>query len=228
MTLDRFATLDQRAGGILAVSPLQAVANSLWFAAGAALIAFGAGVCASAAMAGGSRGSRAASLVLTLPLGVSAVTVGFGAIVAFGKPPFDLRGSLWLVPLTQALVAVPFVVRIVTPALREADAGPREAAAVLGASPWRTRRTVILPIVWRTALLALALAFVVALGEFGATVFVARLDHPTVPVAIARLLSQPGAGSIGQAMAMSTLLAAITVGAVLSIERIRPGGLGRF
>jgi thiamine transport system permease protein len=228
LTLTRFAGLDQRAGGILAVTPWQALANSLWFAAGAALIAFGLGLCAAAAMAGGGRGSRAASLVLTLPLGVSAVTVGFGAIVAFGKPPFDLRGSLWLVPMTQALVAIPFVVRVVTPALREADAAPREAAAVLGAGPWRARREVVLPIVWRTGLLALALAFVVAIGEFGATVFVARLDHPTVPIAIARLLSQPGAASVGQAMAMSTLLAAITVAAVLTIERIRPGGLGRF
>ena len=45
-------------------------------------------------------------------------------------------------------------------------------------------------------------AFVVALGEFGATAFLARADRPTVPVAIARLLGQPGAASIGQASAL--------------------------
>ena len=71
-----------------------------------------------------------------LPLGASAVTVGFGMLVALDWP-VDLRATVVLVPLAHALVAVPFVVRVVTPMLRSIKAELREAASVLGASPWR-------------------------------------------------------------------------------------------
>ena len=72
--------------------------------------------------------------VLLLPLGTSAVTVGFGFLLALDEP-VDLRASPWLVPIAQAVVALPFVVRTLTPVLRSIDPRLREAAALLGASP---------------------------------------------------------------------------------------------
>ncbi len=77
-----------------------------------------------------------------LPLGVSAVTVGFGMLLAFNRPPLDLRGSVVLVPLGHALVAVPLVLAVTIPVLRSLDQRLREVSATLGASPWRTWRTV--------------------------------------------------------------------------------------
>jgi thiamine transport system permease protein len=68
----------------------------------------------------------------------------------------------------------------------------------------------------------------VALGEFGATAFVARLDSPTMPVAIVRLLSQPGAASIGQATAMSVLLMVVTAAITVAVDRFRVGTFGRI
>ena len=64
---------------------------------------------------------------------------------------------------------------------------------------------------------AAAFAFSISLGEFGATAFLARADSPTMPIAIVRLLSQPGAASVGQAYAMATLLMLVTVGAVAAL-----------
>ncbi len=46
-----------------------------------------------------------------LPLGVSAVTLGFGFLITLDEPPLDLRDSPLLVPIAQALVALPLVVR---------------------------------------------------------------------------------------------------------------------
>ena len=77
-----------------------------------------------------------------LPLGASAVTVGFGLLITFSRPPLDLRGSLVLVPLGHALVAIPLVIAVTLPVLRSLDPRLREVAATLGASPWRTWRTV--------------------------------------------------------------------------------------
>ena len=78
--------------------------------------------------------------------------------------------------MVQALVAVPFVVRIVVPVLQSVDARLREAAAVLGASPWRSWREVDLPVVWPGLGVGGGFAVAVSLGEFGATVFLVRPD----------------------------------------------------
>ncbi|MFI9051291.1 ABC transporter permease [Streptomyces sp. NPDC053427] len=217
------------------VAPLDALWNSLTYGAAATAIALVVGGLAAAALTlpdsrlrASGRYPRAGRLVrgfdalLMLPLGVSAVTVGFGFLITLDTPPLDLRSSWWLVPLAQALVGVPFVVRTMLPVLRAVDGRLREAAAVLGASPWRVWREVDLPMVRRALLIAAGFAFAVSLGEFGATVFIARPDHPTLPVAVARLLGRAGEANYGQAMALSTLLMVVCAGALLALERIRP------
>ena len=68
-----------------------------------------------------------------LPLGVSAVTVGFGFLITLNRPPYDLRSSWALIPIAQAMVALPLVVRTLLPTLRAIDPRLHEAAATLGA-----------------------------------------------------------------------------------------------
>jgi thiamine transport system permease protein len=163
-----------------------------------------------------------------LPLGVSAVTVGFGLLVALDTPPLDLRGSPWLVPVAQALVALPLVVRLVAPALRSVDPRLREAAASLGARPSRVLGTVDLPLVWRPVLSATGFAFAVSVGEFGATSFLARPDDPTLPVLVYQLVSRPGAESFGAGRAAAVVLGLVTSVVVVAVERLRPPGVGAF
>ncbi len=208
----------------LFVTPLEAVANSLRFAALATIVAVTLGGLAAAALAR-SRGRVARVLdgVLLLPLGTSAVTVGFGFLIALDEP-VDLRASPQLVPLAQAVVALPFVVRTMTPVLRSIDPRLHEAAAVLGASPARTWRAIDLPLARRAVLVAAGFAFAISLGEFGATTVIARADTPTVPIAIARLLGRPGPLNTGQAFALSTVLMVLTAVAVLLVDRWRPRG----
>lgn len=218
-------TLDG-SGGAFLVPPLHAVGNSLRYALAATAIAVVVGGLAAAALArrgGGWTGRllRGFDALLMLPLGVSAVTVGFGFLITLDEPPLDLRASWILVPLAQALVGVPFVVRTMLPVLRAVDDRLREAAAVLGASPARVWREIDLPLVRRALLIAAGFAFAVSLGEFGATVFIARPDQPTLPVAVARLLGRPGELNYGQAMALSTILMVVCAVALLLLERIR-------
>lgn len=206
----------------LFVPAFQAIGNSLGFAAVATVIALVVGGLAAAALTRrAGRIVRAIDGVLMLPLGASAVTVGFGFLIALDAPPLDLRQSVILVPLAQALVAVPFVVRSVLPVMRAVDQRLREAAAVLGASPWRAWREVDLPLVWRALVVAAGFAFSISLGEFGATVFIARPDAPTLPIAVARLLGRPGEMNYGQAMALSVILMAVCATALLLLDRVR-------
>ncbi|CAM5581956.1 iron ABC transporter permease [Streptomyces xanthochromogenes] len=216
--------------GSFLVPPVEAIGNSLQYALAATAIALLVGGLAAAALArrGTGRLMRGFDALLMLPLGVSAVTVGFGFLITLDKPPLDLRTSWILVPLAQALVGTPFVVRIMLPVLRAVDGRLREAAAVLGASPLRAWREVDLPLVRRALLVAAGFAFAVSLGEFGATVFIARPDHPTLPVAVARLLGRAGDLNYGQAMALSTILMVVCAVSLLVLERIRTDRSGEF
>ncbi|PWS51709.1 iron ABC transporter permease, partial [Streptomyces sp. FT05W] len=216
-------------GSTFLVPPVDAIGNSLRYALAATLIALVIGGLAAAALTRrAGRLVRGFDALLMLPLGVSAVTVGFGFLITLDEPPLDLRTSWILVPLAQALVGVPFVVRTMLPVLRAVDHRLREAAAVLGASPLRAWREVDLPLVRRAVLVAAGFAFAVSLGEFGATVFIARPDNPTLPVAVARLLGRSGELNYGQAMALSTILMLVCAVSLLLLERIRTDRSGEF
>lgn len=219
-----------RRGSVLFVEPLEAVRNSLLFAGSAMVIALVVGAMASFAIAGSgaARYTRWIDTFLMIPLGTSAVTVGFGFLIALDRPPLDLRDSLLLLPIAHALVAVPFVIRLLVPTLRSIDPELRDAAAVLGAPPARVWREVDLPLVGRALLASAGFAFAVSLGEFGATVFLARSDWPTLPIAIYRFLGQPGPLNFAQAAALSTILMGLTAVVMLVIERVRIARIGEF
>lgn len=209
----------------LSEAPIQVVLHSLTFAVATTLMAGVLGLMA-AVVVGYRRGwlPRSLDALVMLPLGTSAVIVGFGFLVALDTPPLDLRTSILLIPIAHALIALPFVLRAVVPVIRSIDDRLREAAAVLGASPRRVWREVDGPILARGALVGAGFAFAVSLGEFGATLFIARPDTTTIPVAIFRLLGQPGAANFATAMALATVLMLLTATAVLLIERLRGTG----
>ena len=163
-----------------------------------------------------------------LPLGVSAVTLGFGFLITLDRPPLELRDTPLLVPIAQALVALPLVVRTIAPVLSGIDDRQRQAAASLGAGPWRAVLTVDLPVVWKPLLAAAGFAFATSLGEFGATSFLARDAYPTMPIVIYRLLGHPGEQNYGMALAASVVLAATTAAVMLAVERLRVRSVGAF
>lgn len=209
---------------LLLVSGTEALANSLRSAVLATVFAVAVGtvVCIVLARRPRRRPARRALALLDatmmLPLGVSAVTVGFGFLVALDKPPLDFRSSALLVPIAQAMVATPLVVRMVLPVLRAADDRLRQAAAILGAGPLRVWASVDLPMMARALAGAAAFALAVGLGEFGATAFVARPDTVTLPVMIARLISRPGAVNAGMALAAGVILTLCCAAAVLLVD----------
>jgi len=229
-----FTDIPQRQS-LFFVPPSQAITNSLIFALATVAMAILLGLLLAIAF---TLRSEAQSLrlklqnlldaIFMLPLATSAVTLGFGFIIALNKPPLNLRTSPLLVIIAHTLVALPFMLRSLLPALRSIHPVLREAAAMLGASPARVWREVDLPIASRALLIGAVFAFTISMGEFGATVFIARPDIPTLPVAIFRLLGQPGGLNYGQALAMSTLLMLVCAAGFMVIERFRIGESEEF
>ena len=210
------------------VSPAESIGNSLLFALPATAIAVVIGLSAALFLSRSTpRMAELTDTLLMLPLGTSAVTVGFGFLVALDWP-VDLRASPAIIPIAHGLVAMPFVVRVATPAIRSIRERLREAATMLGAPPTRVWRLVDLPIIARATAVGAGFALAISLGEFGASAFIVRPDRPTLPVAIFRLLGQPGATIYGQAMALAVLLMGLTTVSILAIDRYRSGEGGEF
>lgn len=231
LTLDFYRELSiNRRGSLFFVPPMTAIGISFAYASATVLLALALGLPASWALARNADAplSRLLDPVLMLPLGTSAVTLGLGFIVALNRPPLDLRASPALVPLAHTLVALPFVVRSLAPALRSIQPRLRHAAAMLGASPSEVLRYIDLPLVGRALIVAATFAFSISLGEFGATALIARPEYPTIPLVIYRFISQPGALNYGQALALSTILMVVTAAGMLAIERFRIADVGEF
>lgn len=215
-------------GSATFIAPATAMRNSLVFAAATVALAVALGLLAAYAIVRARKGGGTLDALFLLPLATSAVTLGFGYIVAFSRPPFDFRAAVWLVPVAHTLIALPLVIRSVLPLLREIKPNVQEAAALLGASPARVFREIDLPIVSRAVLIGAVFAFTISLGEFGATTLLARPEWATMPLAIYRLLGQPGSSNYGQALALSAILMLVSAFAIALLERVRVGDTGEF
>ena len=210
------------------LSPLTIVWNSLRFALATVGISLVIGTIVSYFLARAGRRTGIADALFMLPLGVSAVIMGYGFLIAFNRPPMDLRASWVILVVAHSLVAYPFVIRSILPVLRGVNPNLREAAAMLGASPTRTFVSIDLPIVSRALLVGATFAFAISMGEFGASLLLVRPEYTTMPVAIFRFLSQPGGAKLGEALAMSSLLMAVVAVGFVAIERFRYRGVGAF
>jgi thiamine transport system permease protein len=213
------ATLDGTIRSLLRPSTLvgltdasTAIANSLRFGAVATVLALLiGGALALAVERGGWRWLDAFSL---LPWAVSAVTLGLGLLlVAPG-----LASGAWGVPLAHALLATPLVARVGVAALAAVPIGWREAAATLGAPPWRSTLRLDLPMTRAAWASAAAFAFATSLGEFGAALLLRRPETTTLPVAISERLGRPGAGSYAEALVLSGVLALLVGASVALID----------
>lgn len=213
-----------RRGSVFYVPPIRATANSLGYAGATVILSLLLGFPAALALAKPTRLERILDPLIMLPLGSSAVMLGLGFIISFG---IWLTSPL-LVPFAHTLVALPFVIRALQPAIASIPERLRQAASSLGASPLEVWKNIDLPILRRATLAAATFAFTISLGEFGATLLIARPEYPTIPVAIERFLSQPGGLNYGQAMAMATILMLLTIVSILLIEKFRMPGSGEF
>ncbi|HAX68402.1 MAG TPA: iron ABC transporter permease [Anaerolineae bacterium] len=213
-----------RRGSLFYVPPVQAALNSLGFAGITVILSLALGYPAAYALAKPTRLEKFLDPFLMLPLGASAVMMGLGFILSFGR----LIASPFFIPIAHTLIALPFVIRTLQPALASIPERLRQAASTLGASPLRVWQAVDFPILSRATLSAATFAFTVSLGEFGATLLITRPEYPTIPIAISRFLSQPGGLNYGQAMAMATVLMLLTTLSILLIEKLRFNNAGEL
>lgn len=214
------------------LSPLDALGNTILFAALTLVAALALGTLAAAA-ASRVRGAWLDALWM-VPLGTSAVTLGLGLLIVFpwkvGPLEIDLRATAALLVIAHVLVAFPFVMRATVGPIRALDPTLGEAARTLGATRWQRLRRVHAPLLAPALLVGAVLAASVSLGEFGATLVLLRPEYATLPTEMARTLStsRPDPWIFSDGMAMAAILLVADLAFFLAIERLRPGRSGGF
>jgi thiamine transport system permease protein len=188
----------------LSVSPQSVIFTSLMFAITAACI------CVPLALLVVT--TSAPRALFSLPLAISAATLGIGLIITFNTSPYAWRSERWFIPVIHAVIALPLVIRALEPAASAIPHSLRNASATLGASPFATWRRVELPLLKPALLRATGLSMAISLGEFGATSFLSRSGSTTLPIAIAQLLGRPGVATQQAGFALAALMVLVTVG----------------
>jgi molybdate transport system permease protein len=162
--------------------------------------------------------------VVHLPLVLPPVVTGYLLLLTFGR-----RGAVgaWLAEhlnlvfafrwtgaaLACGIMSFPLLVRPIRLSIEAVDRRLEQAAATLGAAPWRVFLTVTLPLALSGVLAGMVLGFAKALGEFGATItFVSNIpgETQTISSAIYALIQTPD----GDAAALRLVVVSILIATV--------------
>ncbi|MBA3513357.1 MAG: iron ABC transporter permease [Pyrinomonadaceae bacterium] len=166
--------------------------NSLSMSAIAALAALLWSFCVvTLAMGKGRRAwKRLLSLLVLIPWALPGTVVAVALAETYGKPSpllgsYVLIGTFWILPVVYFLRFMPLVVRALQASMEQLDPALEEAAGSLGARWWQRFRRVTLPLVWPGAAAGTLLAFVIALGEYVASVLLFVPSNRPISIAIA-------------------------------------------
>ena len=173
------------------------------------------------------RGKALLDAAVDLPFAVSPIVIGLALVLVYGRDgwirlPFQVIFSLPGIVLATVFVSLPFVVREVTPVLREVGDEAEQAAATLGASAWQTFWRVTLPSIRWGIAYGVVLSVARAIGEFGAVSVVSgKIAGQTMTLTL--LVEQRFSNyDLAGAYAASALLALIALATLLAMTVIKP------
>jgi iron(III) transport system permease protein len=225
-TLPPVYTLDNYARILTGGDAGEVILNSLLMSGLAALVALVWSFCAASVVSGGKGKSwwrRTVSLLVLVPWALPGTVLAVTFSEAYGQPnpltgSFILIGTFWILPVIYFLRFMPLVVRAVQASLEQLDPALEEAAGSLGARWWQRFRRVRLPLIWPGAVAGTLLAFVIALGEYVASVLVFVPSNRPISIAIA---SEMRDFRLGTAAAYGVILIFIIAASMIIAARLR-------
>lgn len=223
-TLPPAYTLDNYARILTHAETSEVLINSFLMSGIAALAALVWSFCvATLVTREGFRGRRIISLLTLVPWALPGTVVAVSIAQAYGQENFltgsyILVGTFWILPVIYFLRFMPLVVRAVQASMEQMDNALLEAAGSLGARWWRRFWRVRLPLVWPGAVAGTLLAFVIALGEYVASVLVFVPNNRPISIAIAAELRD---FNLGTAAAYGVLLILIIAFSMIVAARMR-------
>jgi sulfate transport system permease protein len=185
-------------------------------------------LCAMVLARGRFRGKAFLDTIIDLPFAVSPVVVGLALVLVYGRGgwladlPFQVIFAFPGILLATIFVSIPFVVREVTPVLREIGDEQEQAASTLGANGWQTFWRITLPAIRWGVAYGIVLSVARCIGEFGAVSVVSGKisgETDTLTLLVEKRFQN---FDIAGAYAASALLAFIALATLVAMTRINP------
>jgi sulfate/thiosulfate transport system permease protein len=228
-----FRTFENGAGAVWDAVTTPAAISAFWLTITVTAIAvplntiFGVS-CAMALARGRFRGKAWLDAAIDLPFAISPVVVGLALILVYGRGgwldwlPFQVIFSVPGIVLATIFISVPFVVREVTPVLREIGDEQEQAASTLGATRWQSFWRITLPSIRWGVAYGVVLSVARCIGEFGAVSVVSGKvsgETETLTLLVEKRFQN---FDVAGAYAASALLAAIALVTLLAMTLINP------
>lgn len=168
----------------------------------------------------GGAWARVLDTAMMIPLAVPSVVIGLAVLLAFHSRPFNLSTSPMIVILAQTVLTMPIAYQTLQAAVTKMPNTYGEAAAGLGARPWRVFWRVTVPLLLPACKTAFALVFTLSAGELGATMMVYPPGFSTAPIHAAQYVER---GFYGQASAVAVVMFAATFMCLLLVSSVGSG-----
>ena len=210
----------------------QAVGVSLAVAAGTALVSVAIAIPAALGLVRASfRGKAIVALLLRAPLQIPYVVTGIAFLQTYyllaGATGLQLRASYVGLVLGHVFLATPYAIGSIAAVLHRFNARLEEAAASLGASPWRVFQRVTLPIILPGVYGGALYAFIVSFGEVPVALFLGGPGRTTFPVEMFASMQFDFSPAL---LAVSTAMLLVSFAVLILIQRligfdtvVRPG-----
>ncbi|HEX3185154.1 MAG TPA: iron ABC transporter permease [Pyrinomonadaceae bacterium] len=205
----------------LSMSAIAAVAALLWsFCVVTLLVRRGRGTVFDESW------RRLLSLLVLVPWALPGTVVAVSVAEAYSglsslPGSLMLVGTFWILPVVYFLRFMPLVVRALQASMEQLDPALDEAAGSLGARAWQRFTRVTLPLVWPGAVAGTLLAFVIALGEYVASVLVFVPANRPISIAIASELRDFNLGAAAAYGVVLILIISISMVIAGKLEKIR-------
>lgn len=186
------------------------------------LLAMIAGTAGAMALARGNvPGKEAISQLMLSPLILPAIPLGIGLAIFFTQMTvwtgYPFNGAYISLVLGHAVISMPWAMRMVLAGMETLDASVEEAAANLGASPWRTAWYVTLPILKPSLIAGAIFAFITSFSDATISLFLVGPNMTTLPIKILNYIAFRTDPSVA---AISTIVILLTVVVMVITDRI--------
>ncbi len=137
----------------------------------------------------GRRGGRLVEGLGTLTIAASPLVIGTGLFIALFPVADPVALALPITALVNAVMALPFCLRALAPAVAQVEGDFGQLASALGLTGWARLRIVLLPRLRRPLGFAAGLAAALSMGDLGVIALFADPDAATLPLQLFRLMS---------------------------------------
>lgn len=156
--------------------------------------------------------NRAIDTLSMLPYIMPGAVIGIALVIAFGKKPLALTGSIWILLISFVVRRLPYTVRSAAATLQQIPISVEEAALSLGASKLKTFVFITIPMMSGGIVSGAILSWVSIVTELSSSIILYNNRNITLTMSAYVAISR---GNYGLAAAFSAILTALTAIALI-------------